>query len=112
MEYPKVEYPKEVTTSPPPKKNPTRTKQVDSSGRRVHGKYLKSTVCQYTTMGFPGGSDGKESTCNAKDLGSVPGLGGSPGGGHSNPLQCSCLENPMDRGACRATVQGVAKSRT
>ena len=63
-------------------------------------------------MGFPGGSDGKESTCNAKDLGSVPGLGGSPGGGHSNPLQCSCLENPMDRGAWQATVNGVANSQT
>ena len=46
------------------------------------------------------------------DLGSVPGLEISSGGGHSNPLQCSCLENPMDRGACWATVQGVAKSRT
>ena len=45
-------------------------------------------------MGFPGGSDGKESTCNAGDLGSVPGLGRFPGGGHGNPLQYSCLENP------------------
>ena len=45
-------------------------------------------------MGFPGGSDSKESTCNAGDLGSVPGLGRSPGGAHGNPLQYSCLENP------------------
>ena len=45
-------------------------------------------------MGFPGGSDGKQSTCNAGDLGSIPGLGRSPGGGHGNPLQYSCLENP------------------
>ena len=45
-------------------------------------------------MGFPGGSDGKESTCNAGDLGSIPGLGISPGGGHVNPLQYYCLENP------------------
>ena len=60
-------------------------------------------------MGFPGGSDGKESTCNAGDLGSMPGLGRSPGGGHGNPLQRSCLENPMDRGAWGATVHGVAK---
>ena len=45
-------------------------------------------------MGFPGDSDGKESTCNVRDLGSVPGLGRSPGGGHGNPLQYSCLENP------------------
>ena len=45
-------------------------------------------------MGFPGGSEGKESTCNAGDLGSIPGLGRFPGGGHGNPLQYSCLENP------------------
>ena len=43
-----------------------------------------------------GGSDGKESSCNAGDLGSIPGLGKSPEGGHGNPLQYSCLENPMD----------------
>ena len=45
-------------------------------------------------LGFPGGSNGKESACNAGDLGSVPELGQSPGGGHGNPLQYSCLENP------------------
>ena len=45
-------------------------------------------------MGFPGGSDGEESACNAEDLGSIPGLGRSPGGGHGNPLQYSCQENP------------------
>ena len=47
-----------------------------------------------------------------RDMGSVPGLGRSPGGGHRNPLQYSCLENPMDRGAWRATVHGVAKNQT
>ena len=46
-------------------------------------------------MGFPGGSDGKEPACNVVDLGSIPGLGRSPGGGHGNPLQYSCLENPQ-----------------
>ena len=61
---------------------------------------------------FPGGSDSKESACNAGGQGSIPGLGRSPGGGHGNPLQYSCLENPMDRGAWRATVHGVTKSRT
>ena len=61
---------------------------------------------------LPGGSDSKESACSAGDLGSIPGLGRSPGGGHGNPLQYSCLENPMDRGAWRATVHRVAKSRT
>ena len=62
--------------------------------------------------GFPGGSDGKESTCNAGDLGLIPGLGRSPGGGQGSPLQYSCLENPMDRGAWRATVHGVTESDT
>ena len=63
-------------------------------------------------LGFPGGSDGKESACNAGDLGLIPGLGKSPGGGHGNPLQYSCLENPMDRGAWRAMVPGVTKGQT
>ena len=57
------------------------------------------------------GSDSKESTCNAGNLGSILGLGRSPGGGQGNPLQYSCLENPMDRGAWRPTVHGVAKSQ-
>ena len=63
-------------------------------------------------MGFPGGSDGKDSTCNARDLGSIPGLRRSPEGGHDNPLQNSCLENPTSREAWWATVQGVTKSWT
>ena len=48
-------------------------------------------------MGFPGGSDGKESACNVEDLGLIPGLGKSPGGGHGNPLQYSCLKNPHEQ---------------
>ena len=52
----------------------------------------------------------KESTCNIGDVGSVPGSGRSPGEGNGNPVQYSCLENPMDRGAWRGTVHGVAKS--
>ena len=60
-------------------------------------------------MGFPGGSAGKESACSAGDLGSIPGLGISPGGGKGHPLQYSGLENPMDRGAWQATVHEVAK---
>ena len=55
---------------------------------------------------------GKESTCSAGDAGSIPGLGRFPGGGDGNPLQHSCLENPMDRGAWRATAHGVPKSQT
>ena len=61
---------------------------------------------------LPWGSDGKASGYNAGDLGSIPGLGRSPGEGNGNPLQYSCLENPMDGEAWWATVHGVAKSQT
>ena len=61
---------------------------------------------------FPGGSDGKASAYNAGDPGSIPGSGRSSGEGNGNPLQYSCLENPMDRGAWWATVHGVTKSQT
>ena len=63
-------------------------------------------------MSFPGGSDGKVSASNVGDPGVIPGSGKSPGAGNGNLLQYSCLENSMDRGAWRATVHGVAKSRT
>ena len=59
---------------------------------------------------FPGGSDGKASVCNAGDPGLIPGLGTSPGEGNSSPLQYSCLENLMDRGAWWATVHWVTES--
>ena len=61
-------------------------------------------------MHFSGGSDGKESAYNAGDLGSIPGSGRSPREGNGNPLQNSCLENPMDRGAWQAVFHGSAKS--
>ena len=61
-------------------------------------------------MGFPGGSNGKESACNTGDRGSIPGSGRAAGGGIGNPLQYSCLQNSMDREAWRATVHGVTKS--
>ena len=61
---------------------------------------------------FPGSSDSKQSACNAGDLGLIPGLGRSPGEGNGNPLQYSCLGNPMDRGAWWATVHGVTESQT
>ena len=61
---------------------------------------------------FPGGSDGKEFACNIGDMGSITGLGRSPGEGNGYPLQYSCLGNPTDRGAWWATVHGVAKSCT
>ena len=63
-------------------------------------------------MFFPSGSDGKESAHHAGYLALLPELGRSPGEGNSHPLQYSCLENPMDRGASQATVHGVAKSQT
>ena len=61
------------------------------------------------TRGFSHSSFGKESACNAGDLDSIPGSGTSPGEGNDNPLEYSCLEKPMDRGAWWATVHGVAK---
>ena len=66
----------------------------------------------YLLWGFPGGSEVKSSACNVGDLSSIPGSGRSPGEGNGNPLQYSCLENPMDGGAWWATVHGIAKSWT
>ena len=62
-------------------------------------------------MGFPGGSDVKESACSAGDLGLTPGLVISPEEGHGNPLQYSCLENSMDRGAWQAQSMGSQRVR-
>ena len=62
--------------------------------------------------GFPGGSEVKASACDTGGLGSIPELGRSLGEGNGNPLQCSCLENPIDGGAWWATVHGVTKGRT
>ena len=63
-------------------------------------------------LGFPGGSDGKESTCNVGGLGLIPGLGRCPEAGNSYPLRYSCLDDSMDRGEGQATVHRVAKSQT
>ena len=63
-------------------------------------------------LGFPGGSDGKESACKTGEPGLIPGSGIPPGGGYGNPVQYSCLENSMDGGAWQATVHGVAESWT
>ena len=67
---------------------------------------------KYVSLKIPGGSEVKASACNVGDLGSIPGLGRSPGEGNGNPLQYSCLENPMGGGAWWATVHWVAKSWT
>ena len=66
----------------------------------------------YSFLGSPDSSADKESACNAGDSGSIPGSGSSPGEGKDYPLQYSCLENPMDREAWRATVHEVAESDT
>ena len=78
---------------------------------------FSSFLCKYyhfpcASQCLPGASDSKESTCNVGDLGIIPGLGRSPGQVRGNPLQYSCLENPMDRGAWQATVRGVTQSWT
>ena len=74
---------------------------------------LSFLICDpLCSWGFPGGSEGKESACSVGDLSLIPGLGRSPGGGHGNPLQHSCLENPIDRGACWAGIHEVTKSQT
>ena len=69
-------------------------------------------VSPHDPQGFPDGSEDKESACNAGGLDSISVLGRSPGEGHGNSLQYSCLKNPMDRGAWEATVHGVAESQT
>ena len=69
-------------------------------------------IAKTDKTGLPCSSNGKEFSCNAGDQGSIPGLGRSSGEGNGNPLQYSCLENPMDRGDWQATVHGVAKSQT
>ena len=75
-----------------------------------HSKYF--SIMNSATWGFPGGSHGKESACNAGDPDLITGLGRSSGEGNGNPLQYSCLENSIDRGDWPATVHGVTKSRT
>ena len=73
---------------------------------------LLFSTCYCIFLGFPGGSCGKGSAHNMRDLGSIPESGRSPGEGNGSLLQYSCLENPMDRGAWRPTVHGVTKSQT
>ena len=82
-----------------------KTKQCDPLVN-LGKNFLKKSV----NAGFPRDSDGKESTCNAGDPGSIPGSGRSPGEANGYPIQYSCLENSMDRGAWLATVHKVTKS--
>ena len=104
-----TEIPKAVRRSSPQKRQSSVT---TDSGKETSGVDLQAVGWG---QGFPGGTSGKESACSAgdvRDVASIPGSGRSPGGGHGNPLQYSCLENPTDRGAWRAIVHGVTKSRT
>ena len=87
--------------------NHSSSKAISGLTTRVHDPYQSNNIYFYL-MGLPGGSS-KESSHTAGDLGSIPGLGRSPGEGNSNPLQCSCLANPMDRGAWWAIVHGVPR---
>jgi len=75
-------------------------------------KTAKTLAFTLNEMGFPGGSDDKESACNAGEPALIPGSERSPGDGNGYPLLYSCLGNPMDRGTWWATVQRVAKSQT
>ena len=81
---------------------------LDSIFKNKH-VILPTKVCLVKAMGFPGSSADKESACDAGDPSLIPGSGISPGEGNGNPRWCSCLENPKDRGAWRATVQGVQR---
>ena len=73
---------------------------------------MKKILISKTEKGFPHGSNSKESACNVGDPSLIPGYGRSPGEGNGNPLQYSCLENSVDRGAWQAMVHGVTKSWT
>ena len=97
--------------------SPLGHKESDTTERlHVHFSLLLSGYMPRSRIAgsydFPGGSDNKESACDVGDLGLIPELGRSPGERNSKPLQYSCLENPIDKGAWWATVPGVAKSQT
>ena len=76
----------------------------------VATKIIATNICQMLILGFPGGSVSKESACNVGDLGSIPGLGRSPGGGQGNPSQYSCLEN-VPRTAESGGLQSMGSPR-
>ena len=91
-------------------KNPPAMQEtlVDSWVRKI--RWRRDRLPTPVSLGFPGGSDGKETACNVRHLGSIPGLGRSPGEGHDNPLQNFCLKNSMAREAWWAAVPGVTES--
>ena len=94
---------------------PGATPEIPESETPELGPRNLFSQAQQVTLGFPSGSAVKNPPATVGDTGdmsSIPGLGRSPGGGCGNPLQYSCLENPMERGAWRATVHGITKSGT
>ena len=109
-----------------PWKESSQSNGPQSAGKATPGSHDNCIFASSTTVSvglvprslsqfakdFPGGSDGKVSAYNTGNPGSIPGSEGSPGAGNGNPLQYSCLANPMDGGAWQATVHGVAKSQT
>ena len=88
-----------------------KSSKMEVGNEEVQSTIHKINMLQGYIVGFPHSSVGKESACSAGDLGSISGSGRSPGEGNGNPLQHSCLENPMDRGAWQATVHGVTRVR-
>ena len=109
--FPREEYWNGLLPCPPPGDLPTSgTESMSLAYPALAGKFFT-----FVPPGKPVltvSSDGKESACNVGDLGLIPGLERSPGEGNGNPLQCSCLENPRDRGAQWAAVYGVTQRRT
>ena len=112
-----------LPSEPPGKPLPVRMTIIketnNSTGKDIEKRECLCTVGgnvnwynHYRKRGFPGSSEGKESAYNEGDLGSIPGSGSSPEERHVNPLQYSCLENPINRGAWWAAVHGVIKSWT
>ena len=76
---------------------------------RTKGILVNEYIPVDSSVGFPGGSDGEESACNAGDLGLIPGSGRCPGEGNGNPLQYSCLEKPLDRGVWQVQSMGLQR---
>ena len=100
-----------VSTLSPYLANPSAEYSTMNELRQDRKKDDIKMICNELLSLFPCSSVSKESACSSGDLGSIPGLGRSPGEGNGNPLQYPCLENLMERGAYRAAVHGVAKSR-
>ena len=104
----KVSYSSQKISHP----STTISHKVEQANSGYHVKVSGKCITLPVKQDFPGGSDAKASVYSAGDLDLIPGSGRAPGLGNGNPLQYYCLENPIDRGAWKATIHGVAKSRT